>query len=240
MKSLFATLVLVGVATCTITTERLRGEEIPIVSRKVASTSSYPFIEKVKYRENVLGRDIEEEEEEGILGKSTHGDVYTRTSKNPLEKLLKHKVPEEIEIERERAVLGKKHHMRGGDVLLSRDKKYKSVGDEDIFGEEEEELFRIMDKEDVPVHKRKDVEEKLRKRTKPLLKSHREDVGIIGGETHKRGILNPHKEYVLEKKEMMTPLTKKTFGRERIGEESGLSYNVNIDEKKIEDFVEEL
>ena len=182
MKSLFASLVLVGVASCTITTDRTRSDENPIEYTRTTN----PFIEKDKYREGVLSREIREEE--GILGRSTHGGVGTGTSRSHHEKLLKHKLPRERIVERGH----KKHHLKEGNVLLTRgDKKYReSVEDKDIFSDEEE-LFSVADREDVPIHKGREVEVKLRKKANPLLTSKDEVVGILEKDTHKRGILNP-------------------------------------------------
>jgi hypothetical protein len=91
-----------------------------------------------------------------------------------------------------------------------------------------------LDKEGVTSRIGRDVEEKHRKRTTKSLLKPKEEMGIFGGETHNRGIMNPHKDYILEKKSVMTPVSK--IRNDKAGE---LSFDVNIDEKKIEDLVED-
>lgn len=173
------------------------------------------------------------EEEEGIYGRGGAG----KSKKSSLEKLL-----------------------RGGDVynrdsLLNRDVRKKSkilgagkekvlltrkelLGEKDIYSSEEE-LFGIMGDENIK-HERDIKKSHLKK---PYLEEEDIENSLLKPKK-KRGILNPlHKGYkeeeeggILESVSSSLPVHKKLVGS---GESKDLSYNIKIDEKEIDELIED-
>jgi hypothetical protein len=105
MKSLFATLVIVGLATSTMASEALNREGSEYLRE---ATTAIPLAEKYRHREN-LG--LEEEEEEGIYGARDS----KKSRSESLEKLLRGRD------KKDRGIFGKKKHLLGEEALLTRD-----------------------------------------------------------------------------------------------------------------------
>lgn len=125
-----------------------------------------------------------------------------------------------------------KGHLHGKEeVLLSR----KELEDKDIYTSEEE-LFSIMGDEKLKEKRERDIKKLHLK--KPFEKE--EDIERNLLKHKKRGILNPlHKEYkdegILE-----TVTSSPVHHKKLVGSESkDLSYNIKIDEKEIDDLIED-
>ena len=127
MKSLFATLVIVGLATCTIASEAVnRGGDR--LREATSITEAIPYhheTEKYRHRENLGLESDDEDEEEGIFGSRVAGSKKSRSES--LEKLLKGGDA----YRRDREVHRKKKNILGGEeALLTRDNKHLEEIDE--------------------------------------------------------------------------------------------------------------
>jgi len=142
MKSLFATLVIVGLATCTIASEAVNRERDYL--REATTTTEYNpyYLETEKYhrREN-LGI----EDEEGIIGKA-HSRVAgsKKTRSDSLEKLLKGGD------RRAHEVFGKKKHRE--EILLTRD-----LNKDNLFEEKYEEAEKLLGDQKDKLREKKDL-----------------------------------------------------------------------------------
>ena len=239
MKSLFATLVIVGLVSCTIASEALnKGDYLrEATTESISTTHEIPYLETEKYRSRggevygKLGEIVEEEED--IFGKSHSRVAGGRASKksNALDKLLKGGEVYKSPLKRDREVHGKKKHMLGGEeVLLTRDIK----NEDELLEEaeiENEELFRIIANEKKDKLRERDLVKKH-----PTYKHEEEDVGAL---KRNRGVVNPRTRYEESTLEYVKgPVHKKLLGERRIGENE-LSYNIKIDENEIDELVED-
>jgi hypothetical protein len=225
MKSLFATLVIVGLATCTITSEAVdRGDYLREATKTTETTRAIPYLETKKYRrardENLdesLSEEEEEQEEENFAKTHLRGSKKTSAA---LEKLLK---GDDV-YKRDHEAFGKKKQ-----ALLTRDLKNERLEKEEAEFRNEEHLNKLRDEKN---------KEKLREKKDYLVirKEHlanpleEENVEIL------RRNRNPRKyqEGTLEDVSVV-PARERLVGERR----NELSYNIKIDENEIDELVED-
>ncbi len=143
MKTLFATLVIVGLATCTIGSEAVNRERDYLREATTATEQNPYYLETEKYhRSENLGI----EDEEGIIGK-VHSRVpgSKKTRSESLEKLLRGGD------RRAREVLGKKKHRE--EVLLSRG----DLNKDNLFEEKYEEAEKLLRDQKDKLREKKDI-----------------------------------------------------------------------------------
>jgi hypothetical protein len=224
MKSLFATLVIVGLATCTITSDALdRGDYLREATKTTETTRAIPYLETKKYRrarDEILDENIseeEEEEEENFAKTHLRGSKKTSAA---LEKLLK---GDDV-YKRDHEAFGKKKQ-----VLLTQDLKNERLEKEEAELRNEKLLNKLRDEKN---------KEKLREKKDYLVirKEHlanpleEENVEIL------RRSRNPRKyEEGTLVDVSVVPARERLVGERR----NELSYNIKIDEDEIDELVED-
>jgi hypothetical protein len=228
MKSIFATLVIVGLATCTITSDAVdRGDYLREATKTTETTRAIPYLETKKYRrdknlDESLSEEEEEQEEENFAKTHLRGSKKTSAS---LEKLLKGDDAYKLsEFKRDHEAFGKKKQ-----ALLSRDLKNERLEKEEAEFRNEKLLNKLRDEKN---------KEKLREKKDHLVirKEHlanplkEENVEIL------RRNRNPKKyqEGTLEDVTVV-PARERLVGERR----NELSYNIKIDEDEIDELVED-